>query len=104
MIPYTTPKLILRLNPAYRAWLNHTVNMRVDIRQGNTLLQKRMEDLQIKTDSKLIFINLGQEESGLFSPGWIEIQVHGLTNEGCAWKTPVVKRHVSGSLTGEVIS
>jgi len=104
MIPYTTPKIILRLNQAYRSWLTHTVNMRADLRQGSTLLQKRVEGVKIKPESMLIIIDLDQKESGLFSPGWMEIQLHGLTDDGRAWKTPVVKRYVARSLTEEVIS
>ena len=48
MIPATTPTFILTLKNA-DGYLADTISLRVDIRQQDVLIQKKMEDVAIDT-------------------------------------------------------
>lgn len=104
MIPYTTPTFIIKLIDA-EGYLANTVSLRVDIRQQDVILSKDLEDVTIDAASNSIGIFLSQKESGkfLYKKGDIEFQVHGLLNDGTAWKTIVVEVPVKKTLTKEVI-
>lgn len=104
MIPCTTPTIILTLKNA-DGYLARTVSLRVDIRQQDVFFSKEMEDLTIDTESNSIGIFLTQKESAkfLYKKGNIEIQVHGLLDDGNAWKTYVIDLPVDKTLSKEVI-
>lgn len=105
MIPCTTPTIILTLKNA-DGYLARTVSLRVDIRQQDVFFSKEMEDLTIDTESNSIGIFLTQKESAkfLYKKGNIEIQAHGLLDDGNAWKTYVVDIPVDKTLSKEVIT
>lgn len=105
MIPGTTPTFILTLKNA-EDYLANTVKIRVDIRQQDVLITKEMDDLVIDTESNSIGITLSQKESMkfLYKKGNIEFQVHGLLNDGTAWKTYIVQTSVDRTLSREVLS
>ena len=65
MIPVTTPTFILTLKNA-DGYLADTISLRVDIRQQDVLIQKKMEDLIIDTQSNSVGITLTQKESAKF--------------------------------------
>lgn len=101
MIPGTTPTFILTLKDA-DGYLAETISLRVDIRQQDVLISKKMQDLVIDTQSNSIAITLTQQESMkfLYKKGKIEFQVHGLLNDGeTAWKTYVVDTPVDRTLS-----
>lgn len=104
MIPCTTPTIILTLKNA-DGYLARTVSLRVDIRQQDVFFSKNMEDLTIDTDSNSIGVFLTQKESSkfLYKKGNIEFQVHGLLDDGNAWKTYVIDLPVDKTLSKEVI-
>lgn len=83
MIPATTPTFILTLKNA-DGYLADTISLRVDIRQQDILLTKKMSDLIIDTENNSIGITLSQKESAkfLYKKGNIEFQVHGLLADG----------------------
>lgn len=106
MIPATTPTFILRLKNA-DGYLADTISLRVDIRQQDVLIQKKMEDLVIDTEANSIGITLTQKQSAkfLYKKGNIEFQIHGLLSDGkTAWKTYVVDAPVDKTLSKEVIT
>ena len=106
MIPATTPTFILILKNA-DGYLADTISLRVDIRQQDILLTKKMSDLIIDTENNSIGITLSQKESAkfLYKKGNIEFQVHGLLADGqTAWKTYVVQVPVDKTLSKEVIT
>ena len=105
MIPCTTPTIILTLKNA-DGYLARTVSLRVDIRQQDVFFSKNMEDLTIDTDSNSIRVFLTQKESSkfLYKKGNIEFQVHGLLDDGNAWKTYVIDLPVDKTLSKEVIT
>ena len=106
MIPVTTPTFILTLKNA-DGYLADTISLRVDIRQQDVLIQKKMEDLIIDTQSNSIGITLTQKESAkfLYKKGNIQFQIHGLLSDGqTAWKTYVVDVPVDKTLSKEVIT
>lgn len=105
MIPCTTPTIILTLKNA-DGYLARTVSLRVDIRQQDVFFSKNMEDLTIDTDSNSIGVFLTQKESSkfLYKKGNIEFQVHGLLDDGNAWKTYVIDLPVDKTLSKEVIT
>ena len=83
MIPVTTPTFIITLKNA-DGYLANTMALRVDIRQQDVLISKKMNDLIIDTESNSIAITLTQKESSkfLYKKGNIEFQVHGLLKDG----------------------
>ena len=106
MIPVTTPTFIIKIkNENASQYLEDTIKMRVDIRQQDVLLSKETEDLVIDPASASIAVYLSQKESSkfLYKKGKIEFQVHGLLNDGNAWKTYVVDTSVDKTLSKEVI-
>lgn len=104
MIPSTTPTFILTLKNA-GTYLEETVNIRIDIRQQDVLISKKMDEIIIDKESNTVSFTLSQKESSrfLYKKGKIEIQIHGLLNDGTAWKTYVVSTPVDKTLTREVI-
>lgn len=105
MIPVTTPTFIITLKNA-DGYLANTMALRVDIRQQDVLISKKMNDLIIDTESNSIAITLTQKESSkfLYKKGNIEFQVHGLLKDGqTAWKTYVVESPVDKTLSKEVL-
>lgn len=106
MIPATTPTFIITLKNADN-YLAETISLRVDIRQQDVLIQKKMEDVIIDTQNNAIGITLTQAESAkfLYKKGNIEFQVHGLLSDGqTAWKTYVVETPVDKTLSKEVLT
>ena len=110
MIPGTTPTFIITLKNVGSDFLQNTKSIRVDIRQKDYLLRKRKNDeinqLVIDSENKQIAITLTQEESSrfLFKKGNIDIQIHGLLQDGTtAWKTYVVSTPIDRTLSQEVI-
>lgn len=106
MIPGTTPTFIITLKNADN-YLANTKSLRVDIRQQDVLIAKKMQDCIIDTENNSIAITLSQKESSkfLYKKGNIEIQIHGLLNDGeTAWKTYVVETSVDKTLSKEVIT
>ena len=106
MIPVTTPTFILTLKNA-DGYLADTISLRVDIRQQDVLIQKKMEDLIIDTQSNSVGITLTQKESAkfLYKKGNIQFQIHGLLSDGqTAWKTYVVDVPIDKTLSKEVIT
>lgn len=106
MIPATTPTFIITLKNADN-YLAETISLRVDIRQQDVLIQKKMEDVIIDTQNNAIGITLSQAESAkfLYKKGNIEFQVHGLLSDGqTAWKTYVVETPVDKTLSKEVLT
>lgn len=110
MIPGTTPTFIITLKNVGSELLSNTKSFRVDIRQKDLLLKKRKNDkideLVIDYENNTIAITLTQEESSrfLFKKGNIDIQIHGLLQDGkTAWKTYVVSAPIDRTLSQEVI-
>lgn len=106
MIPATTPTFILTLKNA-DGYLANTKSLRVDLRQQDVLLTKKMQDLVIDTENNFVGITLSQKESAkfLYKKGDIEIQIHGLLKDGqTAWKTYVVSVPVDKTLSKGVLS
>ncbi len=104
MIPTTTPTFILTLKNA-GTYLEETVNLRIDIRQQDVLISKNMNEVIIDTQTNSVSFTLSQKQSSrfLYKNGKIEIQIHGLLNDGTAWKTYVVSTPVDRTLTKGVI-
>lgn len=115
MIPATTPTFVLTLKDTENH-LADTKTLRIDIRQQDMLLSKKIDDLNIETskdglnvnvDCNQVAVTLTQKESAkfLYKKGDIEFQLHGLMNDGLtAWKTYVVKTPVDRTLSKEVIT
>ena len=114
MIPVTTPTFVLTLKDTENH-LADTKTLRVDIRQQDVLLTKKIDDLNLETSTNGLSVNIGcnqvavtltQKESAkfLYKKGNIEFQLHGLMNDGAtAWKTYVVSTPVDRTLSKEVI-
>lgn len=105
MIPGTTPTFIITLKNA-NDYLANTSSLRVDIRQQDVLITKKTQECIIDTEKNSIAFTLSQKESSkfLYRKGNIEIQIHGLLNDGeTAWKTYVIETSVDKTLSKEVI-
>ena len=102
MIPGTTPTFVLTLKNA-PSYLQNTVDLRVDIRQQDVIVRKYKDDLTFSFANNSIGITLTQKESMqfMYKKGAIEFQVHGLLNDGTAWKTYVVDVPIHKTLTRE---
>lgn len=115
MIPGTTPTFVLTLKDEENH-LADTKSIRVNIRQQDVLIIKKIDNLLQNTTGEGIVINapcnkvsvfLTQNESNrfLYKKGNIEIQIHGLMNDGqTAWKTKVKEIPVDRTLSKEVIT
>lgn len=105
MIPGTTPTFILTLKNA-EGYLENTKDLRVDIRQQDVIIKKNMQDLTIDTESNSVGITLTQKETMqfLYKKGAIEIQIHGILNDGTVWKTYVVDVPTNKTLTRDLLS
>ena len=105
MIPGTTPTFILTLKNA-QGYLARTKDLRVDIRQQDVIIKKSMDNLTIDTEGNLVGITLTQKETMqfLYRKGAIEIQIHGILDDGTVWKTYVVDVPINKTLTRDFLS
>lgn len=106
MIPGTTPTFFLKIKNAEDC-LRNTVSLNVYIKQQDILLIKRDKDDQVTLDKEnnIVIVKLSQQESlkFLYKKGDIEFQLHGLFNDGNAWKTYIIKTPTDRTLSQEVI-
>lgn len=102
MIPATTPTYTLRLTDA--TVLSDISEIRMDLKQGNVVVQKFYTTGGIVIESPNLSVTLTQEESARFETGTLKIQAHGLTNSGAAWKTTVKNMRVEEALTTDILT
>lgn len=115
MIPGTTPTFVLTLKDEQNH-LADTKSLRVDIRQQDVLISKKIDNISQNPEGDgivvnapcnkvSIFLNQTQTNRFLYKKGNIEIQLHGLMNDQeTAWKTYVVDTPVDRTLSKEVIT
>ena len=106
MIPGTTPTFFLKLKNTENC-LKNTVSLNIYIKQQDVLITKKYKDNQVifDEDNDIVIVTLSQQETlkFLYKKGDIEFQLHGLFNDGNAWKTYIVKTPIERILSQEVI-
>lgn len=103
MIPFTTPTFMISIQEDGLKLLQNTDHVWADFRQGNYVLTKK-SGVVIDAKDGNVAVGLTQEESGKFKEGMIEVQLHGITKSGEAWKTYAGLIPVDRTLTEEVIT
>lgn len=110
-IPGTTPTIIIRLKASSIPMMASTIKYRMDFSQNGDVLVSKSGDgvstgSEVRADATagVIACTLTQAESYLFEKAKYKVQVHGLMNDGTAWKTIVEKESVGESLSDEVIA
>lgn len=106
MIPGTTPTFFLKLKNTDQC-LAKTVSLNIYIRQQDVLITKKNTDNQVTLDTEndIVIVKLSQQESlkFLYKKGNVEFQLHGLFNDGNAWKTYIVQTPINRILSQEVV-
>jgi len=104
-IPGTTPTIIIRLKASSIPMMATTIKYRMDFSQnGEVIVTKNDDEISRDPEAGIIACTLTQAESYLFEKAKYKVQVHGLMNDGTAWKTIVEKESVGESLSDEVIA
>lgn len=102
-MPETTPSFTLEVGKEY---LTGLLNCRIDIQQGETFLQKFLNDdrVIVDTESGYLTVTLTQEEThNLNEKIKMEVQVHGLMDDGTAWKTQAATFKVGRTLCHDIL-
>lgn len=103
IMPETTPTFICEVGTEYVTGLS---NCRIDIQQGDLLIQKYYKEPGVIIDEEkgTICVTLTQEQThGLDSKKKLEVQVHGLLNDGTAWKTLIYSYKVGETISDEIL-
>lgn len=102
-MPETTPTFICEVGTEYVTGLS---NCRIDIQQGTLLIQKYYKESGVVVDEEngTICVTLTQEETSHFeSDKKLEVQVHGLLQDGTAWKTLTYSYKVGKTISDEIL-
>jgi hypothetical protein len=89
----TTPTITLKINTDFdfdyikQVWFTVAFMSNVDFMSKK--VTKTIEDVVLDNDKKTISITLSQEETLLFAPGNVSIQVRILTKNDEAFATPI---------------
>lgn len=97
IIPGTTPQLTFEIDNDI---ILDTVSVRMDVKQDGVIIDQVMNtDIE---DHRVSYV-FKQDETYRMKPGQIQIQLHGLTDEDCAWKSNIITIPVGESLSGTMI-
>lgn len=94
IVPGTTPRIVVTIKDD--DIIHDTVSVRIDVNQnGKTILQ--ILDTEI-IDNQVCY-TFSQDETYQMVPGVIQVQLHGLTDDELAWKSPIFEIPISNTLS-----
>ena len=103
IMPETTPTFVCKVGKEYVTGLS---NCRIDIQQNTFLIQKYLNDSSVVVDPELgtIMVTLTQEETSNFvDKEKLRTQIHGLLQDGTAWKTCIATFKVGETISDDIL-
>lgn len=74
MYQFTTPTINISIPSNYD--VSNITDLVVTLAQGDTTLEKTLDDVTLDTTNNYITITLTQEETGEFATGTVQVQAH----------------------------
>lgn len=75
----------------------------VTLKQASLKIEKAETEVTFDTENNKINVHLSQEETGLFGPGSVQVQVHILVGN-TAYATNIMTANIYANIHGEVIA
>jgi hypothetical protein len=97
----TTPTISIKVNEELE--LDNIKQIWFTISSNTHKITKTIDDVFLDDEEKTISITLSQEETLLFSAGYVYVQIRVLTKNDEAYATPITKTRFERILEGGII-